>query len=210
MALGGGCEFVLHCDRVVAALETYIGLVEAGVGLIPAGGGCKELARRAAASAPDGDPFPAIRGHFETVAKAKVGGSALEGRALGLLGEQATVVPHSAEVLHVALAEARALAEGGYRPAVPGPVKVAGREGIANLRGVLANMAEGGFISEHDHRVADAAAVALCGGQVDTGTHVSEDWLLRVERDGFMDLLGRPETRARIEHTLHTGKPLRN
>lgn len=210
MALGGGCEFVLHCDRVVATQETYIGLVEAGVGLIPAGGGCKELARRAAAAAPDGDPFPALRNHFETVAKARVGGSALEGRSLGLLGEHSLVIAHSAEVLHVALAQARALAEGNYRPAVPGPVTVAGREGVANLRAMLANMREGGFISEHDRRVADAAAVALCGGEVDSASRVSEDWLLRLERDGFMELLRRPETQQRIEHMLRTGKPLRN
>lgn len=210
MALGGGCEFVMHCDHVVAAQESYVGLVEAGVGLIPAGGGCRELARRAALQAPDGDPFPFLRHDFEAVAKAEVGRSAPEARRLGLLGPNTTTVMHGHEVLHVAMAQARALAEAGYRPPLPEPVRVAGREGLANFEGMLANYRAGGFISEHDHAVARAAAAALCGGEVESGTEVDQRWLLRLEREGFMALLRSESTAARIRHMLETGKPLRN
>ncbi|MGD8430543.1 MAG: enoyl-CoA hydratase-related protein, partial [Ectothiorhodospiraceae bacterium] len=210
MALGGGCEFVMHCDEVVAAMESYIGLVEAGVGLIPAGGGCKELALRAAANSPDGDPFPFLRTYFETVAKAKVGGGAPESRQLGLLGANTTVVLNSHEVLHVATQRARALAEAAYRPPLKRPVTVAGRNALATLTGLLVNMRDGGFISEHDFEVARYAASALCGGDVDSGSRVSEQWLLRLEREGFMALLRHPRTQERIAHMLKTGKPLRN
>jgi len=210
MALGGGCEFVMHCDQVVAALESYPGLVEAGVGLIPAGGGCKELARRAAATAPDGDPFPFLRNYFETVATAKVGGSATEGRALGLLPPQTRIIAHSDEVLHVALAEARALAEANYRPPIKQPIRAAGRNGLGTLKASLVNMHAGGFISDHDYTIADYAARALCGGDIETGLAVDEDWLLRLEREGFMALLRTEATAQRVGHMLKTGKPLRN
>jgi len=210
MALGGGCEFLMHCDHVVAALESYVGLVEAGVGLIPAGGGCKELARRAAARAPDGDPMPVLRAYFENVARAEVGGSAIEAKRLGLLPELTTVILHAGEVLHVACVQARALAESVYRPPLEQPVRVAGRDGLATLRGMLANYREGGFISAHDEAVATRAAAALCGGDVDPGTEVGEDWLLRLEREHFTALLETQATQARIHHMLETGKPLRN
>ncbi len=210
MALGGGCEFVMHCDQVGAGLESYVGLVEAGVGLIPAGGGCKELALRAAAQAPDGDPFPFIRKYFEAVAKAEVGRSAHQARQLGLLGPNTRVILHGHEVLHVAMTQARGLAEAGYRPPLKRPIRVAGRNGSATLRGVLVNMLEGSFISEHDYAVASRAADALCGGDVETGMSVDEDWLLRIERQGFMELLRTEKTAERIVHTLKTGKPLRN
>lgn len=210
MALGGGCEFIMHCDHAVAALESYVGLVEAGVGLIPAGGGSKELARLAAAQAPDGDPMPCLRGYFQAVAKAEVGRSAVEARRLGLLPERTTVILHPGEVLHVACAQARALAESVYRPPLEQPVRVAGRDGLATLRAALVNYREGGFISAHDEAVASHAAAVLCGGDVDPGTEVSEDWLLRLERAHFMALLRTESTQARIRHMLETGKPLRN
>jgi 3-hydroxyacyl-CoA dehydrogenase len=210
MALGGGCEFLMHCDHVVAALESYIGLVEAGVGLIPAGGGCKELALRAAAQAPDGDPFPFIRNYFEAVAKAEVGRSAHQARRLGLLGPNTSVVLHTHEVLHVAMVQARALAEAGYRPPLRRPIRVAGRNGSATLKGMLVNLREGGFISDHDYAVASRSADALCGGDVESGLEVDEAWLLAVERKGFMELVRTDKTAQRIVHTLKTGKPLRN
>ncbi|EAR20484.1 3-hydroxyacyl-CoA dehydrogenase/enoyl-CoA hydratase family protein [Nitrococcus mobilis] len=210
MALGGGCEFLMHCDHVVAALESYIGLVETGVGLIPAGGGCKELALRAAQRAPDGDPFPFLRGYFETVAKANVAKSAREAQALGLLGSNSTVILHPDEVLHVAQQQAIALAEAGYRAPLKRPVRVAGRDGVATLKAFLVNLRSGGFISAYDYEVAARLATTLCGGEVDAGLSVSEDWLLHLEREGFMALLRNPKTRDRIVHTLKTGKPLRN
>lgn len=210
MALGGGCEFVMHCDHVVAALESYMGLVEAGVGLIPAGGGCKELARRASALTPDGDVFPFIRNYFETIAMGKVAGSAVEARRLGLLRPSDTVVLNPHEILHVAHAHARALAEAGYRPPLETPVRVAGKAGLANLKAQLVNMHAGGFISDHDYAVAERAAAALCGGEVEAGSTVPEAWLLKLEREPFVELLRTDKTRERIVHMLKTGKPLRN
>ncbi|MDN5869456.1 MAG: enoyl-CoA hydratase/isomerase family protein, partial [Nitrococcus sp.] len=210
MALGGGCEFLMHCDHVVAALESYIGLVEVGVGLVPAGGGCKELARRAAQLSPDGDPFPFLRGYFESVAKATVAKSAREAQTLGLLGANSTVIMHTDEVLHVAQQQAIALAEAGYRPPLQRPLRVAGRDGAATLDAILVNLRCGGFISAYDYEVAARLASVLCGGGVDAGTSVSESWLLHLERESFMALLRNRKTQDRIAHTLETGKPLRN
>ena len=215
MALGGGCEFLMHCAKRVMALESYIGLVEAGVGLIPAGGGCKEFAVRAAAwaarSATSGEVLNFLQPVFQTIALGKVAGSALEAIDFGFARPSDTVLFNADELLHVALKEARALAEAGYAPpqrarAVP----VAGRTGIASFEMMLVNMKEGGMISAHDYQVARAAAVALCGGEVETGCLVDEEWLLTVERRLFVELLKTPATQARIQHTLETGKPLRN
>ncbi|MBL8504627.1 MAG: 3-hydroxyacyl-CoA dehydrogenase/enoyl-CoA hydratase family protein, partial [Rhodocyclaceae bacterium] len=214
MALGGGCEVVMHASRAVAALESYIGLVEAGVGLIPAGGGCKEFAVRAsdaAARISGGDIFLFLQPVFQTVAMANVSKSALEARELGFLRESDPVVFNAHEILHVARQTARALAESGWRPKLaPRGVKVAGRNGIATLEMMLVNMKEGGMISAHDYRVAKGAAAALCGGDVETGTLVNEDWLLDVERQEFVELLKTEKTQQRIAHMLETGKPLRN
>ena len=214
MALGGGCEVVMHSSRAVAALESYIGLVEAGVGLIPAGGGCKEFAVRAsdaAARISGGDIFLFLQPVFQTVAMANVSKSALEARELGFLRESDPVVFNAHEILHVARQTARALAESGWRPKLaPRGVKVAGRNGIATLEMMLVNMKEGGMISAHDYRVAKGAAAALCGGDVETGTLVNEDWLLAVERHEFVELLKTEKTQQRIAHMLETGKPLRN
>ncbi|MEX0871451.1 MAG: 3-hydroxyacyl-CoA dehydrogenase/enoyl-CoA hydratase family protein [Aquisalimonadaceae bacterium] len=210
MALGGGCEFVMYCDHVVAALESYIGLVEAGVGLIPAGGGCRELALRAARSAPDGNVFPFIQKAFENIGMARVSRSAREAQAMGLLRASDTVILNPNELLHVATAQARAMATAGYRPPLPAPVKVAGKTGIANIKTMLVNMREGGFISAHDFQVASLAADALCGGDIEAGTEVDQDWLLRREWDGFLWLLRQKATQERIAHMMKTGKPLRN
>ncbi len=214
MALGGGCEFALHAAHRVFALESYVGLVEAGVGLIPSGGGSKELALRAAAgveATAGGDVFPFIQPVFETIAMAKVSKSAVQAVSMGFGRTMDDIVFHPRELLHVALARARALAESAYRPPVVQPgVKVAGRTGIANCEMMLTNMQEGGYISAHDYRVAKAAATALCGGEVAPHSLVPEQWLLDVERALFLELLQTPETQARIVHMLETGKPLRN
>ncbi len=217
MALGGGCEFVLHCDRTVAAFESYVGLPETGVGLIPGGGGSKELAVRAADEVKRGaaggqlDQFPFLRTYFQTVAMATVSKSALEARELGFLRPSDVVVMHPDEVLHVALSQARALADAGYRPPLPlRAIPVAGRTGIATLEMMLVNMREGAFITPWDFEVGLRLARALCGGEVDAGSRVDERWLLEVERHEFMELLRDARTQARIAHTLATGKPLRN
>lgn len=214
MALGGGCEFQMHCTHSVLALESYIGLVEAGVGLIPAGGGSKEFALRAAAMArrtANNQPFDFIAPIFQAIAMANVSRSALEAKEIGFCRAGDTVLFNAHELLYVALRKARALAEAGYSPkATARAVPVAGRTGIASLEMMLVNMQEGGMISAHDFRVAKAAATALCGGDVETGTLVDERWLLTVERKLFVELLKTSETQARIKHTMETGKPLRN
>lgn len=210
LTFGGGCEFQMHCARTVAHLESYVGLVEAGVGLLPAGGGLKELAMRAARSHPQ-DPFVAIKAAFETVAMAKVSSSALDAKDLGLLRDSDVVVFNKFELLHVAKAQALSMAESAYRP----PAKVtdtaaAGDVGIATLKMMLANMSEGRMISAHDQEIATRIAIVLCGGEIDRGSSVSEDWLLALERKHFIALAMMPKTQERIMHTLKTGKPLRN
>lgn len=209
-AFGGGCEFVMHADKVVAALETYIGLVEVGVGLLPAGGGCKEFALRAANEA-KGDVLAAVKDYFMAIATAKVGTSALEGQEIGFIKKTDTVVFNAYELLYVAKQEALAMAEAGYRP--PLKVKafpVAGRAGAASIKGQLVNMLEGQFISKHDFTIASLIADIMTGGDVEQGTLVDEQWILDLERKGFMQLLRNPLTQARIANMLTTGKPLRN
>jgi len=211
MALGGGCEFIMHSARAAATLESYIGLVEAGVGLLPAGGGCKELALRAAADAKGGDLFPFLRRYFENVAKAEVGRSAEQARELHYLKPGDRIVMNRAELLYAAKAEVNGLAEAGYRPPLRARnVPVGGRTAIATLKVGLTNLLEGQYISEHDFLVSSKIAEVLCGGDVEPGSLVDESWLLELERSCFMELLATEKTQARIEHTLKTGKPLRN
>ncbi|WP_045767528.1 3-hydroxyacyl-CoA dehydrogenase/enoyl-CoA hydratase family protein [Xanthomonas albilineans] len=217
LALGGGCEFQMHSAKTVATLESYIGLVEAGVGLLPAGGGLKEIALRASqaavanASGAGGDVFAELKKTFETVAMAKVSTSAVNAKELGLLRSTDKVVFNSDELLYIAKAEARALAEGGYRPPLPARrIQVAGDVGIATFKMLLVNMLEGRFISEYDDEIATRIATVLCGGEVDRGALVDEQWLLKLERKHFVELAQQEKTQARIGHMLKTGKPLRN
>lgn len=212
MALGGGCEFQMHSARSVLALESYIGLVEAGVGLLPAGGGLKEIAVRVGANMPaSGDLYSGLKPYFEAVAMGKVSGSALEARELGLARPDDVVVFNPFELLHVAKAQALALAESGYRPPLPArAIPVAGKIGISTFKMMLVNMLEGRFISEHDYEIATRIATVLCGGEVEKGSLVDEDWLLRLEREHFIALAQMPKTQERVMHMLKTGKPLRN
>ncbi|MEJ7746030.1 MAG: enoyl-CoA hydratase/isomerase family protein, partial [Luteimonas sp.] len=212
MALGGGCEFQMHSARTVAGLESYIGLVEAGVGLLPAGGGLKELALRASqAAGTGGDVFAQLKPAFEAVAMAKVSASAIEAKELGLLRNDDVVAFNAHELLHIAKQQALALAESGYRPPLPSRrIAVAGDVGIATFKMMLVNMLEGRFISGHDYEIATRVATVLCGGEVDRGAIVDEDWLLRLEREHFVALAQMPKTQERIAHMLKTGKPLRN
>ncbi len=211
MALGGGCEFIMHSGRAVVALESYIGLVEAGVGLLPAGGGCKELALRAAADAKGGDPFSFLRHYFQNVALGTVGKSAEQARELGYLKPEDRIVMNRAELLCVAKSELSAMAEAGHRPPLkPHSIPAAGRTAIATLKAHLANLLAGAQISEHDFLVASKIAYVLCGGDIEAGSPVGERWFLDLERECFMELLATEKTQARIEYTLKTGKPLRN
>ncbi|MGQ0579012.1 MAG: 3-hydroxyacyl-CoA dehydrogenase/enoyl-CoA hydratase family protein [Betaproteobacteria bacterium] len=211
MALGGGCEFVMHSDRAVAALESYIGLVEVGVGLLPAGGGCKEFAMRAATEAKGGDMFPFLRNYFQNVATAQVGKSAGHSRELGYLRSSDRIVMNRFELLHAAKAELNAMAEAGYRPPLRARnIPAAGRTAIATFKMAMANMLAGRQISEHDFLIGSKVAYVLCGGDVEPGTPVTEEWFLDLERQAFMELIATGKTQVRIEHMLKTGKPLRN
>ncbi len=212
MALGGGCEFQMHSAKTVAALESYIGLVEAGVGLLPAGGGLKEFALRASqAAGSSGDVFAELKKVFETVAMAKVSNSAVNAKELGLMRAGDRVVFNAYELLHIAKAEALALAEAGYRPPLPGrAIRVAGDVGIATFKMMLVNMLEGYFVSAYDYEIAERIATIVCGGKVDRNAVVDEQWLLDLERKHFVELAQQDKTQARIVHMLTTGKPLRN
>ncbi|SFU45422.1 3-hydroxyacyl-CoA dehydrogenase [Nitrosomonas eutropha] len=211
MALGGGCEFAMHCDRAVATLETYIGLVEAGVGLLPAGGGCKEFALRAARNAIDGDPFLYLKHYFQTVAMAQLAKSAEHAKVLHYLQPADVIVMNRFELLYVAKAQALVLAEAGYRPPLrPREIVVAGATGAATIKSNMVNLLEGGFISEHDYLIGSKIAHVMCGGDIVAGSRVDEEWLLKLERTAFIELLATEKTQDRIAHTLKTGKPLRN
>ncbi len=211
MALGGGCEFTMHCDRAVTSLESYIGLVEAGVGLLPAGGGCKEFAMRAASDAKGGDTFPFLKNYFQNVATAQVGKSAEHARELGFLRASDRIVMNRFELLHAAKAELNAMAEAGYRPPLKGrSIPAAGRSAIATFKMAMANMLAGHYISEHDFLIGSKVAYVMCGGDVEPGTPLTEDWYLDLERQAFMELIATEKTQARIEHMLKSGKPLRN
>jgi 3-hydroxyacyl-CoA dehydrogenase len=185
-AVGGGCEIAMHCSRVVAALESYIGLVEAGVGLVPGGGGLKEFAVRAARSAQTttmNDPLMFLTGPFQAISGGKTSANALDAKEMGFLRESDVVIFNPNEILYVAQQTARGLYEAGHRPQLPPEgVKVAGRNGIGTLEATLTNMRDGGMISEHDYRVGKAIATGLCGGDVETGTLVSEDWHFALQR----------------------------
>lgn len=213
MALGGGCELAVYSSRRVAHMESYIGLVEVGVGLVPGAGGLTYIARRAAenAAASTGkDLLPFLTEGFTAAAMAKVGTSALESKKLGYLLESDIVVPHKDEVLFVALNEAKAMAASGWRAPNKRLFPVAGRSGIATIRGSLVNMRDGGFISDHDQHIATLIAEIVCGGDVDAGTLVSEEYLMALERKAFCALIQHPKTQERILGMLSTGKPVRN
>lgn len=210
MTLGGGCELALHCDRIVAATESYIGLVEAGVGLLPAGGGCKEMARRAAVMATHDDLDKYIADIFNVIAMAKVSGSAQEATKLGFLQTSDVIVFNSDEILYVAKQHIHALANSNYRPPIAEKFPVAGIAGIANRQLLLENMKAGRFISEYDNAIGVQIANVLCGGSVDRQSIVDSNWMLRLERKHFIELIKNEKTQARIAHTLKTGKPLRN
>ena len=218
IALGGGCEISVYCARRVAAMETYVGLVEVGVGLVPAGGGLAYIARRAAEMAGAANVTNwatadimkfAIEG-FTNAAMAKVGTSALESKKLGYLLDSDIVVPNKDELLFVACTQAKAMFDSGYRPPVKTLFPVAGRSAVATIKGQLANMRDGGFISAHDFHISTLIAEVVCGGDVDAGTLVNEDYLMTMERERFCALLEHPKSQERIMGMLQTGKPVRN
>ena len=213
MALGGGCELAVYSARRVAHMESYIGLVEVGVGLVPGAGGLTYIARRAAENAATStgkDLLPFLTEGFTAAAMAKVGTSAIESRKLGYLLDSDLIVPHKDELLFVAINEAKSMAAGGWRAPLPRSFPVAGRSGVATIKGSLVNMRDGGFISEFDQHVASLIANVVCGGDVDAGTLVDEAYLMKLERKAFCHLIGHPKTHERILGMLNTGKPVRN
>lgn len=213
MALGGGCELAVHSALRVAHMESYIGLVEVGVGLIPGAGGLTYIARRAAenaATSTDKDLLKFLTEGFTAAAMAKVGTSALESRKLGYLLDSDIVVPNKDELLYVAVQQAKAMYDAGWRAPHKRLFPVAGRSGKATIQGQLVNMRDGGFISQHDFRIASLIANVVTGGDVEAGTLVSEEYLMALERKAFIELLQNPKTHERIMGMLNTGKPVRN
>ncbi|WP_353193267.1 3-hydroxyacyl-CoA dehydrogenase/enoyl-CoA hydratase family protein [Pandoraea pnomenusa] len=214
IALGGGCELLLHSAKRVAALESYIGLVEVGVGLVPGGGGLKEAAIRAAEAATAAGSVQYLQfvtKSFTNAAMAKVSASAIDARDMGYLKASDTIVYNVHELLSVARNEARALSLAGYRPPLkPAGIPVAGRSGVSTIKASLVNMRDGNFISSHDFLIASRIAEAVCGGDVEAGSLVNEEWLLALERRAFIELLGTSKTQERIMGMLQTGKPVRN
>jgi len=214
MALGGGLELALACAKRVVAFETYAGLVEVGVGLVPGGGGLTYGARRAAeehALAPDTYLLDFVKRYFTQAATATVSKSALEARRMGYLVAGDEIVMNSYELLWRALAAARALKDQGFRaPFRANAIEVAGRSGIATISAQLINMRDGGFISAHDFHLGVTIAEVMCGGDLDAGATVDETWLLAAERRAFMGLLNHPKTQERVMGMMQTGKPVRN
>jgi 3-hydroxyacyl-CoA dehydrogenase len=213
MALGGGCELAVYSSKRVAAMESYIGLVEVGVGLVPGAGGLTYIARRAAenaATSTDKDLLKFVTEGFTAAAMAKVGTSALESRKLGFLLDDDIVVPNKDELLYVAVQQAKAMYDVGYRPPHKRLFPVAGRNGKATIQGQLVNMRDGGFISSHDFHIASLIAGVVTGGDVDANTLVTEEYLMTLERQAFCALVQHPKTQERILGMLNTGKPLRN
>jgi 3-hydroxyacyl-CoA dehydrogenase len=215
LALGGGCEMLLHGDRVRAHAELYTGLVEVGVGIIPAGGGTKEMLLRALDSIPagmdDADPFPFVKRAFETIALAKVSTSAQEAKGHGYLRDEDTISMNADRLIADAKQEVLALAQVGYRqPTQRTDILAMGMPALATLKIGIHQMLRGGFISEHDALIGEKLARILTGGDLNHPTRVSEQYLLDLEREAFLSLLGQRKTQERMAHTLKTGKPLRN
>ncbi|MFN2532344.1 MAG: 3-hydroxyacyl-CoA dehydrogenase/enoyl-CoA hydratase family protein [Pyrinomonadaceae bacterium] len=215
MVFGGGCEMVLHADRARAAAETYIGLVEVGVGIIPAGGGTKEMLLRAMDSLPkgidDADPFPFVKRAFETIAMAKVATSAEEARSLGFLSPYDGISMNSDRLIADAKKEVLALAASGYvAPQPRTDVLALGLPALSTLKLGIHQMKRAGYISDHDAQIGTQLARILTGGDLNHPTRVSEQYILDLEREAFLSLIGTRKTQERIGHMLKTGKPLRN
>ncbi len=220
LCLGGGTEISLHGARRQAHLELYTGLIETSVGLVPAGGGCKEMALRALAAAnrikSDGradsvELHETIKSVFETIAMAKLSGSAFEARLADILDEADGISMNRDRLLFDAKTKALDMVRNGYSAPTPKKdIEAPGRSVLATLKLGVYLMREGEFISDHDMIVANHVARILAGGEVSAGTQVSEQYFLDLEREAFLSLCGEPKTAERIGYTLKTGKPLRN
>jgi 3-hydroxyacyl-CoA dehydrogenase len=213
VALGGGLELALYCARRVVALESYMGLPEIGLGLLPAGGGLAHGARSAAEearSAPDAYLLHFLTKYFTAAATAQVSRSAIEAQQMGYLKESDRIVFNGNELLYQAVRETKAMHDAGWRPPRKASFRVMGRAGIATITAQLVNMRDGGFVSAHDFHCARTIAEAICGGDVESGSMVDEEWVMSLERRGFTALLSHPKTQERLMSMVQTGKPVRN
>jgi 3-hydroxyacyl-CoA dehydrogenase len=210
MALGGGCEILLHSDSIQAHAETYTGLVEVGVGVIPGWGGCKEMLFRLKADPrlPKG-PMPAVAKAFEMIGTAQVSKSAQEAKEMGILRKDDGITMNRDRLLADAKAKALKLAA-NYTPPKEQSISLPGATGIAALKLALQGFAAQGKLTPHDRTVSLALAKVLTGGKTDITETVTEKDILKIERDAFMELVRTPQTLARMEVMLDTGKPLRN
>ncbi len=212
-ALGGGAELVMCADRVVAHAELYIGLVEVGLGIIPASGGCKELLRRVVSPVmriPNADPLAPVAKVFETIGLAKYSTSAEEAKEMGFLSPADRVVMNRSQLIYEAKQEALALLRAGYRPPRPAKIYAAGRDVLAALRTQIYLLKDAKYASEHDALVAGKLAYVLCGGDLSEPAWVDEQYILDLERQAFVDLVQEPKSVERILAMLTTGRPLRN
>lgn len=212
-SLGGGVEFILHADKVVAHHELYAGLVEVGVGLLPAGGGTKELLYRTMQQLLDDeqvDPLPNIKEKFKTIGMAKVSDGAPKAKEYGYLQASDAIVMNRDLLIANAKDEARRMVEAGYYPPKKPMIKVLGNEALSSLKMMLHIMHEANFITDYDKVVAEKVAYVMSGGDLSEPQEVPEDYILKLEREAFMELLEDERTQARIEHMLKKGKPLRN
>jgi 3-hydroxyacyl-CoA dehydrogenase len=213
LALGGGAEILMHTGRVVAAAELYAGLVEAGSGVIPAGGGTKEMLRRILnppMATQNADALPFLQRIFEQVGMAKVSTSADEALEMGILRPGDRVVLNRDHLLANAKQEARRMAEAGYRAPLPEKIYAAGRDALAALRVGVYMLKEGGTLSEYDAHLGNTLAYVMTGGELSAPTWVEEQYILDLEREAFLSLCGEEKSRQRMLHILQTGKPLRN
>lgn len=214
MTLGGGAEICLPASRIQASAETYMGLVETGVGLIPAGGGCKELLLRYTEPVDDldekADLQPFVNKAFETIAMAKVSTSGEEARSLGFLRKKDGITMNRDALLFDAKQSVLALEKLNYAPPRAKEIRVVGKDGQGVLKLMVYSMKQSGWISSHDEKIARNLAHVLCGGDVSANTRVTEQYLLDLEREAFLRLLGEPNTQERMQHMLLKGKPLRN
>jgi 3-hydroxyacyl-CoA dehydrogenase len=213
MTLGGGCEFTLHADRVVAAAESYIGLVEFGVGVIPGGGGSKEMAMRASdLFRKDDVELNTLQEYFLTIAMAKVSTSAYEAYDTGILqkGKDIVIVNQNRQIA-AAKEVARFMADQGYTKPIPRTdIKVLGKQALGMFLVGTDQMLAGNYISEHDKKIANKLAYVMAGGDLSEASYVSEQYLLDLEREAFLSLTGERKTLERLQHMIQKGKPLRN
>jgi len=213
LTLGGGCEITMHASRVVAAAETYIGLVELGVGLVPAGAGTKEMLRRIVnpmMRVENAEPLAALQKVFLQIGQAKVATSAEEARSMNILNPQDCIVLNRSQLLAEAKKEVLHMVSAGYRPPVPEPIYAAGRDALAAIRIGAWMFKESQYITPYDHHVAGKLAYVMCGGELTRPQWVSEQYILDLEREAILSLFGEEKTQARMWNILQTGKPLRN